>query len=173
MAQGTKKRTAAAKNSSPRKAGVKKTAKKTVKKTAGKKLTVRKTTGKKSKKKNAPAKKRAAAPETAALDKQTPAVVPGPAAIEVPPVEEPAIREQAIGVVTHYYSHLGVAVVQLNAGALRTGGRIRIKGHTTDFTQTVGSIEYEHLPVDEAVAGQCVGLKIIDHAREHDIVYRE
>jgi len=89
----------------------------------------------------------------------------------VPPVEEPAPTEEAVGVVTHYYSDLGVAVVQMNKGALRTNDRIRIKGQTTDRTQVVGSIEYEHQHVDQAEAGQCVGIKVFDHARVHDIVY--
>lgn len=98
-------------------------------------------------------------------------VQPGPPAGVVPPVEEPAPTEEAVGVVTHYYSDLGVAVVQMNKGALRTNDRIRIKGQTTDRTQVVGSIEYEHQHVDQAEAGQCVGIKVFDHARVHDIVY--
>jgi len=99
-------------------------------------------------------------------------VKPGPPAGTVPPVEEPASNEMAVGVITHYYSHIGVAVTQLNTGSLKTGDMIHVKGHTTDFTQTVASMEYEHQHIDQAGAGQIVGLKIIDQAREHDIVYR-
>jgi len=98
-------------------------------------------------------------------------VQPGPPPGSVPPVEEPSRHEEAIGVITHYYSHLGVAVVQVNKGALRTGDTIHITGHSTDFTQAVASIEYEHRHVDQAEAGQSIGLKVADHAREHDIVY--
>jgi translation elongation factor EF-1alpha len=46
-----------------------------------------------------------------------------------------------------------------------------VKGHTTDFTQKVESLEYEHAHIDAAKAGQSCGLKVKDHAREHDIVY--
>jgi putative protease len=98
-------------------------------------------------------------------------VEPGPPSGSIPPVEEPVPQEQAVGVVTHYYSHLGVAVIQVNTGVIKTGDRIRIKGHTTDFTQAVGSMEYEHRHIDQAAAGQSVGVKVFDHAREHDIVY--
>ena len=80
-------------------------------------------------------------------------------------------QEEAIGIVTHYYSHLGVAVVQVNKGSLSTGNTIHIVGHSTDITETVASMEYEHQHVDQANAGQNVGIKIAGSAREHDIVY--
>ncbi len=98
-------------------------------------------------------------------------IEPGPPPRTIPPVEEPASNEEAIGTVTHYYSHLSVAVVQINKGTLRTGNTIHVKGHVTDFTQAVESMEYEHQHIDQAAAGQSVGLKVKDHAREHDIVF--
>jgi translation elongation factor EF-1alpha len=73
--------------------------------------------------------------------------------------------------VTHYYSHLGVAVIQVNKGEIKVGETIHIKGHTTDFTQQIDSMEYEHQHIDRAPAGRSVGLKVKDPAREHDIVY--
>jgi putative protease len=91
-------------------------------------------------------------------------------AMEKPPA--PPIEGQPVGKVTHYYSQLGVAVVQLDQGGLRVGDTIRVKGHTTDFTQTVESMEIEHQRVPEARPGQVFGLKVIDHAREHDVVYK-
>jgi len=148
-----------------KKRSTKKTAKqRTVAKTAKKKTSV------KSVKKKATAKTRPTPKK--ALSKKPLVVKPGPPAVTPPPVEEPASNEEAIGVITHYYSHLGVAVAQLNKGSLKTGDTIHVKGQTTDFTQTVTSMEYEHQHVDEAGAGQNIGLKVIDHAREHDIVYR-
>jgi len=157
--------------------------KKSSRKKALKKRPTKKTTGKKSvaktaKKKAAgkPAKKKSAGKTGPYLKKallKRPLVVkPGAPAGTVPPVEEPSLNEEAIGVITHYYSHLGVAVAQLNKGSLKTGDTIHVKGHTTDFTQTVASMEYEHQHIDQAGAGQNIGLKVIDHAREHDIVYR-
>lgn len=161
-----------------KKAAVKKTArKKAAKKKTAKKRTVKKTGTKTARKRSAAATtaKKGAVRTTASSGRfpaKEPLVVePGPPSGSIPPVEEPVQQEEAIGIVTHYYSHLGVAVVQLNKGTLRTGDTIHIKGHSTDFTQTANSLEYEHQHVDQAAAGQAVGIKVIDHAREHDILY--
>ena len=81
--------------------------------------------------------------------------------------------EQRIGVVTHYYSHLAVVAMQLEPGTtLRVGDVIHIRGHTTDFTQKVESLEVNHAPVTEVGPNDDFGLKVIEHAREHDIVYK-
>lgn len=154
------------------------------KKTLKKKITKKKTTKKQAAKKKAlkknAIKKKAARKKTAkkaapkvkpALPPKSTMVEPGPPPSGIPPVEEPAANEEALGTVTHYYSHLSVAVVQLNKGTLKTGDMIHVKGHSTDFIQKVESMEYEHQHVDQAGAGQSVGLKVADHTREHDIVY--
>jgi len=78
----------------------------------------------------------------------------------------------AIGIVTHYFSHLSVAAVTLDA-PLSVGDRIHIKGHTTDFEQTVSSMEVEHAALSEAKPGDDVALHVDDHVREHDKIYRE
>lgn len=80
--------------------------------------------------------------------------------------------EQAIGTVTHYFSHLSVAAVTLTA-ALRVGERIHIAGHTTDVEQTVESMEVDHQKVETAAPGDDVALAVKDHVRDHDKVYRE
>src|SRR5262245_64097761 len=65
-----------------------------------------------------------------------------------PPPRRPPQPKQRIGVVTHYYSHLSVAAMQLEPGStLRVGDIIHIRGHTTDFTQKVESLEVNHAPV--------------------------
>lgn len=79
--------------------------------------------------------------------------------------------EVRVGTVTHFYSHLMVAVVKVETGMLREGDNIHIKGHTTDFRQRAGSLELDHVHVPAARAGESVGLKVADHAREHDVVY--
>jgi len=80
--------------------------------------------------------------------------------------------DQAIGTVTHYFNHLSVAAVTLT-DTLRVGDRIHITGHTTDVEQTVESMEVEHARVETAGPGDDVALKVSDHVREHDHVYRE
>jgi hypothetical protein len=83
-----------------------------------------------------------------------------------------ASRER-IGVVIHYYSHLSVATMRLDPGTtLQVGDVIHIHGHTTDFTQKVDSLEVNHAPVTEVGPNDDFGLKVIDHAREHDAVFR-
>jgi putative protease len=81
------------------------------------------------------------------------------------------MAEKPVGKVTHYYTHLGVAVVELE-DELKIGDVIHIKGHTSDFTQTVDSMQIEHQPIEVAKPGQAIGLKVKEHAREHDIVYK-
>jgi putative protease len=81
-------------------------------------------------------------------------------------------QEDAVGTVTHYFSHLGVAAVTL-AAPLKVGERIHIHGHTTDVVQEVSSLEIEHAHVDEAQPGDDVAIKVADHVREHDRIYRE
>lgn len=155
---------------------------KPVKKAAKKKLAKKKTIGKTAKKKALKKKsaKKTVRKKTAAKAKprRESAVQPKPLMVEagppprsIPPVEEPAPNEEAVGTVTHYYSHLGVAVIQVNKGTLKTGLTVHIKGHTTDFLQQVDSMEYEHQHIDQASAGQSVGVAVKDHVREHDIVY--
>jgi translation elongation factor EF-1alpha len=89
------------------------------------------------------------------------------------PQEHPEHPESdAIGRVSHYYSHLSVAAVTLEA-PLRVGDRIHIKGHTTDLVQPVDSLQVDHKPVERAVPGDDVALEVTDHVREHDKIYLE
>ena len=96
-------------------------------------------------------------------------------AVRPPPSRpaKPASSEQRIGVVTHYFSHLSVAVMQLEPGAtLRVGDLIHIRGHTTDVTQKVESLEVDHAPVAEVGPKDDFGLKVIEHVRDHDVVFK-
>ncbi len=81
------------------------------------------------------------------------------------------MKEERIGVVSHYFSHLGVAAVVLES-ELAVGETIHIKGHTTDQTQKVESIQLEHDSIERAGKGQDIGIKVKDHVREHDVVYK-
>jgi len=82
-----------------------------------------------------------------------------------------SVREQQVGVVTHYWSHLGVAGVHLTA-PLDVGDHIHIIGHTSDFEQDVESMQIDHADVWHADAGADVGIRVAEHAREHDRVFR-
>ena len=80
--------------------------------------------------------------------------------------------EQEIGKITHYYSKLNVGVIELSKGGLKVGDTIHIKGHTTDFTQEIKSMQVEHENIEAAKKGDAIGLEVKDHVREHDTVYK-
>ena len=84
----------------------------------------------------------------------------------------PDAAENPIGRITHYYSHLGVGIVDLTDGELKVGDTIHIKGRHTDFTQPVDSIQIEHQSVAHAPKGKSVGIRVKDKVREHDQVFR-
>ena len=85
---------------------------------------------------------------------------------------QPALLEERIGVVTHYYGHLSVATLRLESGTLRVGDMIHFRGHTTDFSQRVESLEIDHAPATEVGPNDDFGLKVDGHVREHDVVYK-
>ena len=78
--------------------------------------------------------------------------------------------EREVGKVSHYYTKIGVAVIEL-IDTLKVGQTIHIKGATTDFTQKVDSMQIEHAGVKEAKKGESIGMKVADHVREHDQVF--
>jgi len=82
------------------------------------------------------------------------------------------MAETQIGKVTHYFSKAGVAAIEITSGSLSVGDTIHIHGHTSDFTQAVDSMQLDNQPVTTATPGQSVGIKVKEHAREHDAVYK-
>jgi hypothetical protein len=117
--------------------------------------------------------KKARAKSTA---KSTPASPPArpvnTTSVVASPPAQPAAPGERIGVVTHYYNHLSVATLRLESGTLRVGDVIHIRGHTTDFSQRVESLEVNHAPATEVGPNDDFGLKVVEHAREHDVVYK-
>lgn len=79
--------------------------------------------------------------------------------------------EIEIGKVTHYYNHLHVAVLRLDEN-LKLGDRVHFVGHSTDFIQTVTSMEVNHHSVLAVEPGDDVAIKVIEPVHEHDVVYR-
>jgi len=82
------------------------------------------------------------------------------------------MAEVELGRVTHYFSKIGVAAIEITQDTLSVGDTIHIKGHTSDFTQKVESMQIDGQPVEEATVGQSVGMKVVEHAREHDHVFK-
>jgi translation elongation factor EF-1alpha len=79
--------------------------------------------------------------------------------------------EEEIGRVAHYFNKIDVAAIELT-GNLAVGDEIHVKGHTSDWTQTVESMQIEHENVEKAGPGDSIGIKVLGHAHEHDIVYK-
>ncbi len=82
------------------------------------------------------------------------------------------MEEQKVGVVTHYFGHIQVAAIEITDGELCVGDTVHIKGHTSDFTQQVDSMQIEHDAVETAAVGQVIGMRVKEHAREHDEVFK-
>ncbi len=82
------------------------------------------------------------------------------------------MAEELVGTVTHYFGKAQVAGIEITQGELRVGDTIRIVGHTSDFIQRIESIQIDRTPVDSAGVGNQIGVRVAEHAREHDTVYR-
>ncbi|MBN2459936.1 translation elongation factor-like protein [Candidatus Woesearchaeota archaeon] len=63
-----------------------------------------------------------------------------------------------------------VAVIELT-DTLKVGDTIHVKGATSDFTQKIDSMQIEHEQVQEAGAGQSIGMKVSEPVRQHDAVF--
>lgn len=139
------------------------------KKTPARKPAIRK----KSKSLKKAAAKRPAARRAAPRKRPAARATPKPRPATAPAVARgPMAGEERVGIVTHYYGDLSVAAVKMESGSLRVGDTIRVLGHTSDFRQRVDSMQVEHQPVSEAAAGQEIGLKVTEHARDGDVVYK-
>lgn len=79
--------------------------------------------------------------------------------------------ETIAGKVIKYYAKPGVASVAIIDGLI-VGNKIHITGHTTDFDQTVDSIERNHEQITVAAKGQIIGLKVDAYVRKHDRIYK-
>lgn len=76
-----------------------------------------------------------------------------------------------VGKVTHYYDHIGVAVVVV-AKTIKVGDKIKIVGHDGEFTQDVDSLQLEHKPIKSAKAKTSVGMKVIQPVKDNAQVYK-
>lgn len=70
-----------------------------------------------------------------------------------------------VGKVTHYYDNIGVVIVKLET-TLKFGDKIKFQGHNSDFEQDVQSLQIDHMRVDEAHAGDVIGLKVDQKVKE-------
>jgi translation initiation factor IF-2 len=83
-----------------------------------------------------------------------------------------SMEEVKVGEVVKFFAKPGVAAIVITDGVLREGDTIRIKGHTSDFTQVVESMQINNQSVTEAKVGDDVGIKTAERARPGDIAYK-
>jgi translation elongation factor EF-1alpha len=77
-----------------------------------------------------------------------------------------------VGVVTHFYSNVNAAIIDVQAGEIKVGDVLHFTGHTTDLRVRVGRIELDHESISVAHVGQVVGIQVSDRVREHDQVHK-
>ena len=80
------------------------------------------------------------------------------------------MQEKEVGKINHYYGHISVGIIELS-DVLKVGDTIHIKGHSSDFTQTIDSMQIEHKNLTEAKAGDVIGVKVAEKIHPHDKVY--
>lgn len=86
--------------------------------------------------------------------------------IRMPNIKEP----KPIGVVTHYFANIKVAIVKFSK-EVPVGTTLHYKGATTDFSEKASEMQFDHKAVDSAKKGKEVGIKVNDRVREGDQVF--
>jgi hypothetical protein len=85
---------------------------------------------------------------------------------------EKCVEGKFVGKITHYFSDIKVAVIDLVA-PIKDGDNIRIVGgEATDFEQAVKSMQIDHKEVKSAKKGQGVGMKVKEKVHEGYKVYK-
>jgi translation initiation factor IF-2 len=82
------------------------------------------------------------------------------------------MTEEQVGVVVKFFSKPSVAAIEVSGGGLKKGDTLKYRGHTTDFTDVVSSMELDNKPIEEAKVGDLIGIRVKDRVREGDKVYR-
>ena len=81
------------------------------------------------------------------------------------------MEKEFVGTVTHYFGKIQVAAIMLES-ELRKGDTIHIEGHTSDFMQDVKSMQLDREDIEVGKRGQEIAIKVKEHARPNDAVYR-
>jgi len=82
------------------------------------------------------------------------------------------MKEEKIAKIVKYFAKPSVAAIEITEGYLTIGDRIKIKGHTTDFEDTVTSMQQDNRDIEKALPGQMIGIKVKERVREDDILYK-
>ena len=80
--------------------------------------------------------------------------------------------EEQVAVIVKFFAKPSVAALEVTNGSIRKGDLLRYRGHTTDFTEEVTSMEIDNKPLEEAKVGDLIGIKVKERVRENDKVYK-
>ncbi len=80
--------------------------------------------------------------------------------------------EEEVAVIVKFFAKPSVAALEVTQGSIKQGDLLHYKGHTTDFTEVVSSMEVDNKPVEEAKVGDLIGVKVKERVRENDKVYK-
>ena len=80
--------------------------------------------------------------------------------------------EEQVAVIVKFFAKPSVAALEVTSGSIKKGDLLRYKGHTTDFTEEITSMEIDNQTVDEAKVGDLIGVKVKERVRENDKVYK-
>jgi hypothetical protein len=83
---------------------------------------------------------------------------------------KPMAAEKPVGKVTHFYGGIKVAVVKFSK-KVSVGTPVCFEGATTNFSQKLASMQYNHEALKAAPKGKSVGVKVAKRVREGDCVY--
>jgi translation elongation factor EF-1alpha len=82
------------------------------------------------------------------------------------------MTEEQVGTVVKFFSKPSVAAIEVTGGGIKQGDALRFKGHTTEFTDVAASMELDNKPIEQAKAGDLIGIKVKEKVRESDKVYK-
>ena len=82
------------------------------------------------------------------------------------------MKKQEIGYVSNFMGNISVAIIEMTKDTLKTGDTVHFKGHSTDFSETVASMQIEHETVDKVKKKDSLGLKVKNKVRKRDKVYK-
>lgn len=91
-----------------------------------------------------------------------------------PKIKKPAlpkIEGKVVGKITHYFPKVQAGVIKVKA-PIKSGDTLRIKGHTTDLTQTIASMQIDRTSIKSAKKGDEIGILVNSRVRQHDVVYK-
>ena len=80
--------------------------------------------------------------------------------------------EEEVAVIVKFFAKPSVAALEVTSGTIKIGDMLKYKGHTTDFTEEITSMEIDNQAVTEAKVGDLVGVKVKERVRENDKVYK-